>query len=125
MNQDALTTRSVTVAAQAAVAAVAGDRSAVQARQDVKPPVESRKVEPSAPADDARSLHAVAEQIDTFLRSNGRQLQFSVDADSGRTVITVRDPDSGAVVRQIPSEEALRLARSLGDSGVALLDIQA
>jgi len=42
-----------------------------------------------------------------------RQLQFSVDDDSGRIVITVIDGDTDEVIRQIPGEEALNYARKL------------
>lgn len=40
-----------------------------------------------------------------------RNLQFNIDEDTGITVITVRDSQSDEVIRQIPSEELLSLAR--------------
>jgi flagellar protein FlaG len=52
-------------------------------------------------------------------------LQFSVDSASGRTVVSVRDMATGDVIRQIPSEEALRLAQALGSGGSTLVDVQA
>jgi flagellar protein FlaG len=67
------------------------------------------------------TLRAVAAQIESYLRSNGRALNFSVDSSTGRTVIAVRDT-SGALIRQIPSEEALHLAATVGSSGGALLN---
>lgn len=127
MQQDALTNRPIPASPTAATAAVA-ERS-IQARPDTRTPPVPPPAAPAAAAaaheEPPRSLQAVAEQIETYLRANGRELRFSVDAESGRTVITVRDPESGAVVRQIPSEEALRLARSLGDRPGAILDLQA
>jgi len=69
-------------------------------------------------------LQAVAEQIDSYLRSVGRELEFRVDNASGRTVISVRDQATGELVRQIPSEEALRLAESLGTQTAVLLDVK-
>ena len=71
----------------------------------------------------ADSMEAVARQIESYLRSIGRMLEFRVDEDSGRTVITVRDSRTGETVRQIPGDEALRLARALGTQPNALLDI--
>ena len=68
------------------------------------------------------ALKAAAQQIESYLRSTGRELTFSVDQTTSRTVVTVRDTASGEVIRQIPSEEALRLAHSLGKSN-ALVDI--
>ena len=40
-------------------------------------------------------------------------LQFSIDQDSGRTVVKVVDVQTNAVLRQIPSEEMLELAKDL------------
>jgi flagellar protein FlaG len=68
------------------------------------------------------ALESAAKQIESYLKSIGRELRFSVDEESGRTVITVRD-SSGEVVRQIPNDEALRLARRLGNLPSALIDI--
>ncbi len=67
---------------------------------------------------------AVAVQIESYLRSVGRQVQFSIDSLSGRTVISIRDTNTGEVIRQIPSEEALRLAQALGSQPNALLDVR-
>jgi len=40
-------------------------------------------------------------------------LSFSVDDSSGKTVVKVSDAKTGEMIRQIPSEEMLELARSL------------
>ena len=68
-------------------------------------------------------MRAVAKQIESYLRSHGRELQFSVDEATGRTVVTVRDPSTGEVIRQIPDVEALRIAEALGRQPNALIDI--
>lgn len=46
----------------------------------------------------------------------GTQLKFRVDSDAGRVVVQVLDIQSGEVLRQIPREEALKLARDALDS---------
>ncbi len=43
----------------------------------------------------------------------GLQLQFSIDQQTGQSVIRVLDIESGKVVRQIPSEEVLAFLRQL------------
>ena len=48
-----------------------------------------------------------------------RELHFSVDEDSGQTVIKVMDLATKEVIRQIPNEEALSFARKLNE-GVEL-----
>ncbi|MFQ3235291.1 MAG: flagellar protein FlaG [Paraglaciecola sp.] len=48
--------------------------------------------------------------INDFVQSKNRQLNFSVDEDSGRQVIKVTDAGSGDVIRQIPTPEVLKLS---------------
>jgi flagellar protein FlaG len=69
------------------------------------------------------AMKVAAEQIQSYLQSVGRELQFSVDESTGRTVVTVRDSNTGEIVRQIPDAEALRLAQSLGSQPNVLIDI--
>ncbi len=42
-----------------------------------------------------------------------RNLEFQIDQDSGRTIITVRDTKSKEVIRQIPSEQLLEISSRL------------
>ena len=46
-----------------------------------------------------------------------RQLEFKIDEDSGRTVITVLDSETQEIIRQIPGDEALHVARKLQQDG--------
>lgn len=63
-------------------------------------------------------LDSAVEQLNSYVQTVRRELQFSIHDDSGRTVIKVLDRDSGEVIRQIPSEEALDvLSRLPGASG--------
>jgi flagellar protein FlaG len=74
------------------------------------------------------TVKAVAAQIESYLRSVGREVQLSIDSDSGETIITVRDANSGELIRQIPSAEALRLSQALADrsnTGPSLVDMLA
>lgn len=59
-------------------------------------------------------LKKAVKQLETFMQSMNRYLEFRIDQDSGRTVVTVKDTTTGDVIRQIPSEEVLRLAQNLG-----------
>ena len=52
-------------------------------------------------------------QLNDSLQNVQRNLEFSIDKDAGRIVINVRDKETDEVVRQIPSEEVLELAKNL------------
>jgi len=54
-----------------------------------------------------------------------RALEFSVDAATGRPLVRVLDTDTGEVVRQIPGDESLALARALDQLQGRRLDTKA
>lgn len=49
------------------------------------------------------------------LGSSNTQLRFSVDEPSGRMIVSIVDRDTSEVVRQIPAEEMLAIARQIED----------
>jgi flagellar protein FlaG len=73
------------------------------------------------------TLEAATRRIQDFLQRLGRrfELDHSFDKDANKRVITVRDAESGDVIRQIPQEETLRIARSVGYYQSALVNLQA
>jgi flagellar protein FlaG len=60
-----------------------------------------------------QAVENAVEQMKDFSQVMSRQLQFDVDEDSGKTVVRVLDKDSGDIIRQIPSDEVLALARHM------------
>jgi len=40
-------------------------------------------------------------------------LEFSIDNDTGKTIVSVTDAKTGEMIRQIPSKELLEIAKSL------------
>ena len=71
------------------------------------------------------TVEAAARQIESYLKSVGRTLEFRVDAETQRTVVTVRDATSGEVIRQIPGDEILHLARRLAQGSSELVNLKA
>jgi len=65
------------------------------------------------------------ERIRNQVQSLQRNLDFSVDDSTGQVVIKVLDGDSGKVVRQIPSEDILRLAERLDEMRSLLFEAKA
>lgn len=63
--------------------------------------------------------------LNDFVQKLTRTLQFSVDEESGRTVIKVVDSETNQLIRQIPPEEVLVLARNLGNGEGVILKEQA
>ena len=72
----------------------------------------------------SHKIESVTRQIDSFLRSQNHQLQFRVDQGSGKMVVTVTDGETGEVIRQVPGEEALKMAERIEDM-TGLLDEKA
>ena len=110
-------TSAPSTAAAAAVSAVpqpSADtgKDLARAGQDLPP-----KAEPPPPPDTADTVR----KLNELMAQRQRNLSFHVDEASGRTVITVLDATTAKVVRQIPAEEVLVLARALEEAG-ALLD---
>ncbi|MEP7702942.1 flagellar protein FlaG [Paraglaciecola sp. 25GB23A] len=60
-------------------------------------------------------IKAAVEELSSFAKASSRQLAFSVDESSDRPVVKVTDTESGKVIRQIPSEEVLKLSERLRD----------
>ena len=68
-------------------------------------------------------LENVVSNLNQLVRDLHRELQFSVDEDSGDTVIKVIDSKTDEVLRQIPSEEVMRLRQRLEEAaGVIFQD---
>jgi len=78
--------------------------------------VESQ-LDPSLPitsqVPELEALHAAVDNFNRFIPLAAHNLTFSIDDDSGRVVVKILDGDTQDVIRQIPSEEALALSRSL------------
>lgn len=97
------------------------DRSAARSASGKQvPPTGEVRPEPEPPKE-SEVMRAV-EMLANHARNLGRELQFEIDSDSGKTLIKVIDPETEEVVRQIPSEEAVARARSLDADDMNLID---
>ncbi|MBV7314784.1 flagellar protein FlaG [Shewanella sp. NIFS-20-20] len=79
----------------------------------------------AASADNGEALQKVVEDMTSMMSVMRKGLAFRVDDTSGRSVVSVMDVDSGNVIRQIPSEEALDLAQKLSDVTGLLMKTEA
>ena len=84
---------------------------------NVLPPPPDQK--PSAP--ELPDVEAAVEQIRKYIENSSRELRFSVQEDTGRTIIKVMDPKTGELIRASPPEEVLAIA-SMIDANVRLFN---
>lgn len=75
--------------------------------------------------DKQKGVGDAVERLRTQMQSLQRNLNFSVDDSTGDVVVQVVDSDSGKVVRQIPSEDILRLAERLDEMRSLLFEAKA
>ncbi len=86
--------------------------------------VDTAAERPAAEADSqptAEQTERVAQQLNDLIKNQQRDLEFSVDKDSGRTILRVIHAESGEVIRQIPPEELLHLARAFAEGTGSLI----
>ena len=70
-------------------------------------------------------LEATVSDLQDHTQSLQRTLNFSINEQTGRTVVEVTDMISGEVIRQLPTEEALRLAESIDEMRSLLFEAEA
>lgn len=70
-----------------------------------------REREEAKPTD--KDVQEAVQRLSDYVQNAQRDLLFSVDKETGRTVIQVLDSETKEVVRQIPPEEILALARRM------------
>ena len=66
---------------------------------------------------EAHRLESAIKTLAEKLPLSANELQFSVDEGSGKTIGVVVDPQTEEVIRQLPPEEAMHMARALAEMG--------
>jgi|GEM_PF-5552096 len=69
----------------------------------------------------ANSLQTAVNAISAHFDSQGSQVRFRIDQDTHRLVVSVLDAANGAVLIQIPSQDALDIAKSIERTRAALV----
>jgi flagellar protein FlaG len=64
-------------------------------------------------APSAASLMDAVARTRAAVREVASSLEFSVDGDTGKTVVRIVDASTQELIRQIPSEEMLSIARNM------------
>jgi flagellar protein FlaG len=106
--------------AQPAQSAQAGGANGIAAQQPASaaPPKAASSSEP-------QELKGSVDAINSFIKTFSNNLEFSIDEESGRTVVKLVDTETDTVLRQYPTKEALALARDIENFQGHLLKTEA
>lgn len=71
------------------------------------------------------AVREAAQQISEFLRKSAPSIEFVVDDAAQNVIVRIVDAETKRLIRQIPSEEALAIARALHRQGGLLVSQKA
>ncbi len=119
--------QSTTSAVPASTTNTLRDAAASVAPAAAKPtPVETAlAVRQANPAPTVSELAQAVKKLNKALQEQAQNLEFTIDSDTNRTVIKLIDQSTNEVLRQIPSEEALAIAKALNQASGLLIRQQA
>lgn len=61
-------------------------------------------------------IEETVSELNSFVQNIQRGIQFSVHEDTGRSIVTVTDSETGDVIRSFPSEQVLAVASYLAEN---------
>ena len=70
-------------------------------------------------------LETAVHEINATLATRSISLQFEIDQDTDKLIVKVVDQANGVVIRQIPNEEVVRIAKVMGKAPGLLVSQQA
>ena len=76
-------------------------------------PVSTVTTSAPAQAPSMDQLKSVLAEVQKAVTPVAQSLQFTIDQDTGKTVVKVMDTETNKVLRQFPTEEVLAMAKSL------------
>ena len=103
-------------------ASVANAKPAAASRPEIKLALPEKSDLQLDPKEMQRNLQEAIDRLNEQMKNNGRQLNFSVDKTINRTVVQVKNAETGEVIRQIPDETLLRVAHNIEQVKGMLLD---
>ncbi|MBS0309451.1 MAG: flagellar protein FlaG [Proteobacteria bacterium] len=82
-------------------------------------------VQQAAPPPNLADVTQAVRNINRAMQEQSQDLEFSIDKDSKRTIVKIIDQKTKEVLRQIPSVEALEIAKALDQMKGLLIHQQA
>lgn len=99
---------------------VASSAQFVDEGQELQP-LAKEQIDKASPSTE-QDLDKTVEELSSLVQGLNRELNFSVDDESGRTIIKVIDSETDEVIRQIPSEEVVEMAHMIDQHAGLLMD---
>ncbi|MFS2002378.1 flagellar protein FlaG [Duganella sp. CT11-25] len=108
-------------AAAASPAATSFPALAKSAGVDAAKPIVASKEDSATRVPSKTELRNSVDAINRFLEDNS-EVHFSIDEDSGMSVVKVIDTETKKVLRQFPSEQSLEIGKNLSSLKGLLID---
>ena len=102
----AVTAAGLNLPGQTAPTGVVTAQATVQAPQKTAEPQQK-------PASSLEQVQQAMKQVAEAVQAKASNLVFSIDKDTGTTVVKVVDAETQTVIRQIPSEEMIDIAKAI------------
>lgn len=69
----------------------------------------------------APQLQNVVDQINKTLKQNNKNLEFTIDTETQKPMVKLIDTETGDIIRQFPSEEAIAISKAIEQMQQGLL----
>ena len=98
---------------------VAVSEKVISSEETTTTALSGNKLPEKVKQEQAAALNQVEQTVsdlNSFVQTVQRGIQFSVHEDTGHSIITVTDKESGDVIRSFPSEKVLEMAAYLAEN---------
>lgn len=108
------TTNTLRLASDSAPISVSAPSQRNEASRAAQPEVPAAAAKKTATNElSAGQLQSAVDSINKSLKEVNPSLEFSIDNDTNLTVVKLVEKQSGEVIRQVPTEEALAIAKAI------------
>jgi flagellar protein FlaG len=77
------------------------------------PEAEVSKADTTSGEADPAELKQRVDELNEAMKTHASSIEFSIDDDSGRTIVKVVDTDTDTVLRQYPSKQLLAISKQI------------
>lgn len=88
-------------------------------------PLDATRADAKAAEGEDADVHGAVERINASLPPSSQGIEFSVDDDTERVIVKVVDRETREVLRQMPTQEALDIAKALDRTQGLLIKLEA